>query len=325
MARSRAVRLAAAEEKAQEMRATLDEMVLDLPRGEARNAAQMAASYLRHLEDEARREKEQERIQVKEAPARAREKAIVQAVEQESRSLAVAASRSEGGLLLHELREDDDPRMADVWFHGTVGTFGELRAQAPESHTRGFNPRLGIHFAAEHGMAEGFAAGLYRNKPGQHQTGRVYAVRLHSSRPKVFASERAFHADFFEFCWQRGRLTGDDLESVRSYRRLPKGSPDGLSWWDKVAVGAGIDLAQGIKNLDQVVGEYREKVAAEGYDAVVYLNDIEGRASPCAIVFADSQIEQVGVLRKNQVYAALPATYVPGAYERELATAVLGT
>jgi hypothetical protein len=208
-------------------------------------------------------------------------------------------TRVEQGWLRHEVKIAEDDRLAQVWYHGTVAEFELLGARAPQSATRGFNPRLGLHFASERRSAEGFAIGLYRNQSGQHQRGKVYAVRLTSRAAKVFPSEQALNGDFLDFCLERGDLVAKDIEETRAWRRLPKGPAGGSAYWAKLSVWASTDLAAGIKNLDLVVDAYRQHLIEAGYDAVVYLNDVEGFATPCAIVFNRDQIELLEVWRQG--------------------------
>jgi hypothetical protein len=132
------------------------------------------------------------------------------------------------------------------------------------------------------------------------------------------------NGDFFNFCLEKGLLKPSEVESVRSYRRMPKGEIGGNAWWEKVTVSAACDIAASFKHLDKAVGAYRDNLTHQGYDAVVYLNDIEGFASPCAIVFDDKQVEVVETLGLTQTQEDLDRARNPTDFRRRLEGLVLG-
>lgn len=322
--RTNVERWTAAQKQVETIRVSVEGLLPQLPAGQAKWEGHQALMMLKRTASELEGALKENPYEV----AR-RKQAMIDAADNKKRRVeagtrGVNETRAKGGRLVHGVEKEQDSRMMQIWFHGTTGKFDALAAVAPKSETRGFNARLGVHFASEYRSAETFAYGLYRHTAKERRDGQVYSVRLASEKVKTFATERAMNGEFFDFCMQRGDLRTEDIESLRSYRRIPKGDPDGGGWWEKVAISAGSDLAAGLKDLDKVVGAYRDHLVEQGYDAVVYLNDVEGYAEPCAIVFHDNQIEVVEVLKAGVMDDNLPKTYAVAAWDKKVEEMVLG-
>jgi hypothetical protein len=113
----------------------------------------------------------------------------------------------------------DNPHTGgDEWYHGSPWRFGGFEGDAPHSglgyeddssDTSHWNGQLGHHFAASHGVAEGFSKGEHSAAPegsyeDQEPAQNVLHARLGIRNPKAYGSEHDMDQEVYEHEFRAG-------------------------------------------------------------------------------------------------------------------------
>lgn len=182
----------------------------------------------------------------------------------------------------------------DVWYHGTTADFDEFRVGGIKRGTSDWNSQLGIHFAQEPETAKVFAEGQYS---GAKTGGRVVQARLHIANPKVYEVESNLADDAVRVALQRGVVTPEEL---MRYGPIAQAVREGLPLDRAIEFEGSGFLRQAGRKRPAIARVFRQSLAEQGHDGIVYGNVIEGTfGERTAIAFDPSQIEIVDAGRQN--------------------------
>jgi len=187
-----------------------------------------------------------------------------------------------------------------VVYHGTTapedfGKFATGRRVADDRVGSGPDPTtyLGSHFAAEPNVAGKFASGLYGERSGVPENGRVYGAWLKIRKPYE-SSDSAMRDEMM-----RGEYNAPVIEDVL-YRR---GDEDGARYSEdsdfrKQVNEEALELERTADSGDgapwyelaeEMADSFKRRLVKAGHDGVVYQNEVEGGTS--YIAFDPAQIK----------------------------------
>jgi len=184
-------------------------------------------------------------------------------------------------------------------YHGTTAPedFSEFSVGYPveeqddDEYTRtgsGPDPRtfLGSHFARETSVANGFAKGQYGEREfSKGQGGRVYPVFLRITKPYE-TSDSAMLNEMLDGQYNHPAVDYELQDDDKNFEQYEQ-DPEYRARVNQTALDEDgtNDLAQ------EMAATYRSKLQDQGYDGIIYDNEIEGGTS--YIVFDPSQVKSV--------------------------------
>jgi hypothetical protein len=201
----------------------------------------------------------------------------------------------------------------DEWYHGSPWQFGGFEGDAPHSglayesdpeDTSHWNGQLGHHFAASHGVAEGFSRGEHSAEPegtyeDQEPAQNVLHARLGIRNPMVYASEHDMDQEAYEHEFRAGnhhdahhpegeleeaREEGweDELPHTYQYaghgdRMRSRDEADPVYWnehrtYHPYATG----WLNNHPDKYDIARRHRQRLIDAGHDGIVYGNEFEG-------------------------------------------------
>lgn len=164
-----------------------------------------------------------------------------------------------------------------VWYHGTRQDFTKFKALGVRRVGGGWGAQLGVHFTAHADVADQFAHGDHYRRRAK-DVGRVVHARLRVKRPINYSLE----ADLYLDAARRVAAAWDLAPPPNEYS-------GGINWM--LALGQRRGAAAKV---------FLRSLRADGYDAIVYENMVEGGT---AVIV---QPEQIEVLAQDPVPHVVP-------------------